>query len=696
MAILGRIRARGILLLVVVGVAMLAFIIGDFLNSGATWFHAMNNHVAKVNGEKVDAMAYSNAIDQLSDVYKIEYGRNDLSEEMMEQIRTQVWETTINEMLLEKEADKLGLTVTSQELSEHIIGSKTHPLIQQRRAFADQNGQFSSQVLINFLAGIEQGDEANPQVQQAKSYYMFWENMVRNDLLQQKYLTLLSKAVTANSLDAKFAHDAKLKSNDVAYVMYPYAQIPDSIFSATKEEIKDLYKKKHKSFKQEPYRSVAYVRYEKQPSDEDYQEVAKFINGLKAEFDTTNSVAELVTYNSDIPYRGVKYSETTIPADLKNFAFSGKVGDVTPVTLVGDVYRTARIMETGIMSPDSVKLAHIYLNEVDSVRADSIIKAARNDEAWGELAKQYSIDTQTAANNGEIGWFEENSLESEIADKAFNLPEKQMFLFNNGQGLQIIRIQERTPLRPKVKVAILERQVTASSRTIADTYNQAKQLAAASKNVEQLEEEAQKAGKTLMPAVDVQQGSERLANLKQSRQIVRWAFQAKEGDVSDVFECDNLIIVAALTKASDEEYRSLEEANDELENEIIQTKKADKIAADIAGKSLEDIAASINAEVDSAQNINAASYYLGSAGMEPAVTAAAAALNEGEVSAPVKGNRGVFVLKCTAVNQQEQAAFDPKAEIISLNMRNMYSLPQFVMNTLRDKAKIEDQRLKLY
>ena len=199
-----------------------------------------------------------------------------------------------------------------------------------------------------------------------------------------------------------------------------------------------------------------------------------------------------------------------------------------------------------------------------------------------------------------------------------------------------------------------------------------------------------------MPAVDVQQGSERLANLKQSRQIVRWAFQAKEGDVSDVFECDNLIIVAALTKASDEEYRSLEEANDELENEIIQTKKADKIAADIAGKSLEDIAASINAEVDSAQNINAASYYLGSAGMEPAVTAAAAALNEGEVSAPVKGNRGVFVLKCTAANQQEETAFDPKAEIISLNMRNMYSLPQFVMNTLRDKAKIEDQRLKLY
>lgn len=696
MAILGRIRARGILLLVVVGLAMLAFIIGDFLNSGATWFHAMNNNVAKVNGEKVDAIEYSQAIEQLTDVYKIEYNRSDINEEMMEQIRAQVWETTIDQMLLEKEAAKLGISISAEELSEHIIGDKTHPFIQQRRAFADENGRFSKQSLINFIASIEQGDDANPQVQQAKSYYMFWENMVRYDLLQQKYNTLIAKACTANSLDAKAVFNANAQNTDVAFALYPYALIPDSTLNVAKDETKAYYKQHRKDFKQQPYRSVAYVRYEKQPSEEDYKDVQNFINGLKAEFDTTQSVAELVTYNSDVPYRGVNYSESTIPADLKDFAFNGKVGDVTPVTLVGDIYRTARIMETGIMTPDSVKLAHIYLAEVDSVRADSIMNAVRRGADWGELVKHYSIDTQSAANQGEIGWFEENSLDKEIADPAFSLPEKQMFLFNNGQGLQILRVQERTPLRRKVKVAILERQVTPSSHTIADIYNTAKQLAGASKDYEQLKQEAEKAGKTVMPAVDVQQGSERLANLKQSRQIVRWAFQAKEGDVSDVFECDDIIVVAALEKASDDEYRSLEEATDEINSKLLNDKKADKIAAEIAGKSLEEVAAIANTEIDSVQNVNATSPYFGSAGMEPAATATAAALAEGQLSAPVKGNRGVFVIQGVKVNPQERGEFDAKREILSLNMRNIYSLPQLIGANLRNKAKIEDQRLKLY
>lgn len=701
MAILGRIRERGILLVVVVGIAMLAFIIGDFLNSGATFFSAMNSNVAKVNGEKVDAMKYQDAIEQLTDVYKIEYGRSDINEDMMAQIRAQVWESTINEILLNDEAEKLGLTVTADELSNHIIGNKIHPVIMQRRAFADQSGQFSRQTLVNFLANIEQADESNSQAAQAKSYYMFWENMVRNDLLQNKYLALVSKAVTANSLDAKMAYDARLASNDVAYVVYPYVQLADSTFSASDAEVKARYKKQLKTYRQEPYRSVVYVRYEKQPSEADYQETEKFINDLKAEFDTTENVAELVTYNSDIPYQGINYSETTIPEDLHAFAFSGKVGDVTPVALVGDVYRTARIMETGILTPDSVKLAHIYLAEPDSVRADSIMKAVQKGADWGEMVKRYSADTQSAANQGELGWFEENTLDGEIADKAFTLPAKQTFLFNNGQGLQIIRIQERTPLRKKVKVAILERQVTPSSRTIADTYNEAKQLAAASKTVEQLTEETQKIGKTVMPAVNIQQGSERVGNLRQSRPVVRWAYQAKEGAVSDVFECDDVIVVAGLTKIADDQYRSLNDAADEIRTEVIRDKKADKMAEELnallaSNKSLQAIADNVHAEIDTVENVSAATNYFGGAGMEPAVIGKASALKDGEISAPVKGLRGVYVLQSIGAKQNEAAPFDAALEANQLNMRQMYALPQQAMEALRLKADIEDKRLKLY
>ena len=230
MAILGKIRSKGVLLMLVVGFALFAFIIGDALTQGSTFFNKSKETVAEIAGEKININDYAAMIDQMVEVYKIETGQTDLSEEITSQLRASVWENLVNEKLLNEEAEKMGLAVSAEELSDRLIGKNIHPLIAQRRAFAGENGQFSRPMLVQFLNSLEQtpeNEEMKQQLDKAKSYWLFWEKTVKNAILQEKYNALLSKAVTANKLDAKTLYEAAKTSVDVNYVVQPYFLIPD-------------------------------------------------------------------------------------------------------------------------------------------------------------------------------------------------------------------------------------------------------------------------------------------------------------------------------------------------------------------------------------------------------------------------------------------------------------------------------------
>ncbi|HRU62855.1 MAG TPA: SurA N-terminal domain-containing protein, partial [Paludibacteraceae bacterium] len=212
MATLGKIRSKGILLVVVVGLALLAFIIGDFLNSSTSYFNKSREKVAQIAGENINIRQFSEAIEQMTQVYKIETGQTELNEDIISQIRASVWESLVNEIILNKEAKKLGLTVSPEELSDQLIGYNIHPLILQRRVFADENGQFSRSLLIQFLNSFDAtptSNEMKQQIDMAKNYWLFWEKNVKNSILQEKYNKLITSAVTANGVDAKMNYEAR-------------------------------------------------------------------------------------------------------------------------------------------------------------------------------------------------------------------------------------------------------------------------------------------------------------------------------------------------------------------------------------------------------------------------------------------------------------------------------------------------------
>ena len=704
MAVLDKIRSKGVLLVAAVGLALLAFIIGDFLNSGSSYFNKSRETVAKIVGEDINIKDYSAAIEQMTEVYKIETGKSELNEEMTTQLRSSVWESLVNEKILNAEAKKLGLSVSAEELSDRLIGNNIHQLITQRRTFAGENGQFSRPILVQFLNSLEETpttEEMKQQIGKAKSYWMFWEKTVKNSILQEKYTALISKAVTANSLDAKMSYQDRKTSVDVAYVVKPYFLISDSIVKVSSSEIKDRYNKQKEQFKQAANCGIDFIAFNIKPLKEDYTEAETWINKLSTEFKTTDDIVGLVNSNSDVMYDGHNYSVQTVPANLKAFAFSGNTGDIVGPIFMNDTYTMAKIMQSGIMQSDSVKLRHIFLVEKDAPKADSLVAAIKAGADFGALAKKYSAVKQTAANGGEIGWLQDGvaGVDKEITATAFTKATNEVFTIKSAQGVQVMQVMDKTPARSKVKLAILERKVVASSKTYSKIYNDAKQFAA-DMSSDKFEKVAKEKGYIIRPAMDILETTEKIADIPQSRKIVQWVFKSDKNDVSDVFDCGTQFVVALTKEVNAKGYKSVEKVTDQLKAEIIKDKKAELMFTELTAQlaktpTLEALAASLHDSVKIAPAVNFSAYQFGVAGAEPAVIGKSTVIALNKVSAPIKGNAGVYVIR-TANKVENPQPFDAKMEKMQLNSRMSYSLPYMIIQNLKDKADIVDNRMNFF
>ena len=665
MATLQTIRNHGTILLVVVGIAMLAIILGDFLNSGSSFFNKNRENVAEIAGHQVHYTEYEAAKEQLTEVYKFEYGRSDFNEEMTLYIRNQVWQTMLMNYTLSDQTEKIGMDITEDELSELCMGQKPHAIIAQHRAFCDETGKFNRDALVNFLANLKQEPETAEQaevINQYKNYWQYWENAVRSQYLQEKYTTLLSKMITANNIDAKYAYQARQETVNLQYVQQPYYAVADSLVKVTENDLKTLYNQKKEQYKQTPNRSIEYVTFPIVPSAEDFADAERLMKSLENDFRTKEDIAAIVNGNSDILYDGRDYSIETIPAEYKEFAFdkNTKKGDCTELAFANDTYSIARVMDCGYTKVDSVKLAAIVNNEEQ-----------------------------------EIGWVTLTEIPTNIAEPAANGKKGTTFTVANGMNEQTFKILDKSKATPKVKLAILSRKVSASSKTYGTLYNQAKQFIVANNNADSLHQAAFAQGLSTIPVYALDKNADKVNDLKNSREIVRWAFEAKQGQVSDVFTCGDQFVVAALTEVKDGEYRPLEDVRAELIITATNNKKAEYIKNQLKDvTTLEAAAELFDTEVKSAENISLASYRLGAAGIEPAVIGTALALEANTLSAPVKGNNGVYLLTVDAKHVAE-GQLNAATEINNLNMRTSYMYPpQALLGLIIEKADIVDNRAR--
>lgn len=711
MATLEKIRSKAGLLVLIVGLALFAFIIGDFLNSGSTYFRQTQERIAEVDGEVIKIQDYQNRVDEMTEMYKMQTGQSSLPEEYMTQIRQSVFDGMVQEIVLDEATEKLGMTVSPEELFDMVQGENISPLIQQMQMFANpQTGQFDKAALLNFLKAIDTDNlagypaEQQAELLKAKNFWLFWEKNIKRQRLEQKYTTLLGKAIAANKLDAQEAFNANAESADIVYAMQSYASIPDSTIQVSRKEIEKLYNQRKELFKQKEGRVIKYIAVDIRPSKEDYDKAQAEMEELKAELSESVKVADVVNENSEVPYMDAFFSERAFDPELKQFATTAEVGAVYGPVFENDKYRMFKLVDKTV-APDSVKVSHIMLagqSEAETkALADSLMNVLKNGGDFEALAKEFSAD-QAAEKGGELGWFTEatalRGVNEDFKNTVFSTPVNTVAMVKSLYGTHLVKVTDKTANVTKYKVADIDMTVSPSSKTYSNIYNELNQFLSKNNTMAKLEENAKEAGYNLVSDVTVSGADQTLGGIKNSRPVIRWAFQGDKGDVSEIFECNDKFVVAAIQNQLPEGYRSVDMAAPSLRAELVNQKKGEKIAAELAAKNLTSVdayAQAMNSSVDSVKFVSFGTGRISGIGVEPKLNALVSLAQVDQVSAPVEGNNGVYVFKVYAKNK-ENKSFNEADEIRTLDASNAYRIQYQAIRSLVDKAQVEDNRIRFY
>lgn len=684
MATLENIRKRGVLLSIVIGGSLLAFILGgiDF----QTVFGDSRTTVATVDGEDVSIQEYEARLDEMTTFYKMEMGQSSLDENTTRQVQNSVWNTYLHEQIIGAQCAELGIVVTDEEITRQLTGDVPHPMMSQLRMFynAEKNG-YDKAILYDLLSAIDQ----EPNGDLAK-YWSFIKRNVKLQMLEDKYNTLVSSSFNYSNVDATAAFEAKKVAN-ISYVSIPYYTMADSLISVSDSEIKAYYQENINIYNNaEETRKLNYITFPIVPSADDYTNIKTWIEGLEEEFSTSKDFVAICNQNSDQPYNDIALSRNKVDASLRDFAFSGKAGDFYAPRLVGDTYQMARIVETGIVSPDSIKVRHILV--ADQAKADSIMAALKTGANFAELAKNNSL-AGTSQNGGELGWMSEGDFDVEFSKACFKGKVNKVFSFPFSGMVQIVEITEATKPVAKVKICVISRKVEASSQTYGIIYNNASQYIAKNSDSQAFVDSAKAEEGLFLRTIDIKNTDNVVSDLKDSRQIVRWAFQNEKGDVANqVFECGDRFVVAMLSDVTPKGEKSLESVKSEVKSAVMNAKKAEKIIADAQTKLADSKYISDLGEVKTADNASMNSAFIPGIGREPKVAGAIPSLITDNDIKFVAGNAGVYVLK---LNDAPAAGeIDIEHEIKNLSSRTPYQM--MIFESLKNQSEVEDNRINFY
>ncbi|MCA1744404.1 MAG: SurA N-terminal domain-containing protein [Bacteroidales bacterium] len=697
MATLEKIRSKGgVLVAIAVGLALFAFIMMDFMSSGGSMFSGNQMEVANINGTSINIQEFQNKVSEMEEFNKLNQGASTLSEEEVYRLREQTWNQLVNQTLLEEQYQEIGLNVTSDELMDMVTGKNIHPAIQQHPLFANQQtGAFDKQQVVNFLLSKNQDPTAY-------FYWMVMEEQLMNERLFNKYSALLKKGMYIPQLWKDSEISARSQQADFDFVVARFTSIPDSAVSVTENEIKAYYDKNKQLFEQESSRDIEYITFNIEPTEADRQATSEWIDEMLVNFESPEvDPIQFVNLNSDEPFLGRNQRPTELSAQIESFATNAQVGEVYGPYLEGDSYKATRLVAINNL-PDSVRARHILVRsdsmEATNKLADSLFVLANRGADFADLARRYSDDQGSAINGGDLGWFGEGMMVKPFNDAAFQGKTGDIVKVESQFGVHILHIQQQSNPTPKYQIATLAREISYSSKTYQDIYSKATKFAAMNNTPEKFNKAVEEENLTKRFGRSIGENDRAVSGLESSRELVRWAYEAKTGTLSPVFEFGDRFVFAHLLSANEKGIRSLQAAKPQIERELIANKKAELLLAQMgekveAGANLETIAQQMNATVQSAENITFASFQVPGAGVEPALVAAAVNTPLNQVSKPVKGNNGVYVVK---VNNIETIEVSPENVVNELNQNLTMKVDYQLVESMREKAEIVDRRPQFY
>lgn len=708
MATLQKIRSKGPLLVIVIGLALFAFIAGDMWQV----LGPRQSQVAgEIAGKAISAKEFQDMVEEYTDVIKFTQGNSSLTEEQNDQLKDEVWQTYVNNQLISKEAKKLGLTVTDEEI-QSIINTGSDPMLQQTPFRNPQTGMFDKDMLKKFLVDYSKMDaKSMPQqyMEYYQSIYKFWtfveKNMITNRLAQ-KYQALISKALISNPIEAKNSFNGRTNEATALLAAVPYSSIPDTVVKVTMSDLKKVYNEKKEQFRQYvETRDIKYIDYQVTASASDKAAITKEMNEYTQQLSA--GPADLSSFirstGSTISYKDLFLPANVFPADIASHLNTATINTVVgPYFNVSDnTLNTIKVMAKTVAA-DSVQFRQIQLAKRDGVdskvQADSAMKAINAGTDFATVAKKYG-------QNGEATWLSSANYANAQVD-GDNLKYLQAILSTGvkeiknvalSQANVIIQVVAKQAEKPAYKVAVIKRSIDFSKATYNNAYNKFSSFVAANPTLEKMKSNAEVSGFKLLDRADLTSAEHKVGGVGSTHEALRWVFAAKEGDVSPIYECgdNNHIMVIALISINKEGYRPLEKVKDQLRAEVLKDKKAEMIMAKMKAANYNTFAqyrAYPSAVGDTVKHVTfeAPAFVSSLNSSEPTVGAFTSIASANQLSRPIKGNAGVIVLQVVNKGKLNEK-FNEKEEEARLISAHQQMASRLI-NDLYLKAKIKDKR----
>lgn len=719
MAILNKIRQRSLFLILIIGLALFAFVLsGLFDTSGSgSLFGGPQDIVATVNGKDINREEFMSRVE----VMQRQLGPNATSTQAM----NNVYDQLIRLKVLETQFEDLGLDVGQDQMRDLLKAS-----FSGFPEFNNEAGIFDEAKLNEFIANLKATSPQRSPIGNGAINYAEWvdnEQSIATNAMQQTYFNMIKAGINATLVEGEMDYNLENQLVDIKYAMVPYTSIPDSLVEVTKADITKYINENKKKYEIEASRDINFVQFQEVASVEDEEEIKASIMALLDNsivynsetktndtilgFKNTTDLENFVNGNSDIKYNDNFIFKSDLPSAVADSIFSLNVGSIYGPYKDGQYFKLSKVVaETQL--PDSVKVRHILIPFVGARGTDptvtktdaeakktadsllSVIKANRS--KFPELVTAFSSDQGSVQNGGEYDFHPYNTMVKPFNDFEFENNKGDLGVVKTDFGYHIIEILDQKNKARAIKIATIARKIEPSEKTINDLFNTTQKFEIAIQD-EDFQEVATKNNYEVRPVNTIKELQESIPGLGSQRAIVRWAFDdaTKVGDYKRFSIPTGGYVVVQLAAINKKGLMSVENASVTAIPEIRKEKKAKLIREKIKATTVDEVAKNQNVSVSTAAAINMKTPTLSGAGQEPKVVGAAFGLKEGQTSKLIDGNKGVFIIEVTKVTEAPKLE-NYQANANRLSSARVNSAQTQVLNALKEAADIEDNRAIFY
>lgn len=687
MAMISTLRKQGWLVLALVGIGIVGFLIP--YDAVMAMFGGPSDKVGVINGESIKQDQWRAMLQEQSELFSY-------NNSQAHGLENDVWNNLIENTLLQPEYQSLGLMVTDEELDEILFGNFLSSYVKSTFYQGQDSLPFKEQMRESF----KKMETEKPNL------FTGYRRLVVEKRLKEKYDALVSAGAYVNSLDAKSLFHASNDKASIVYVVKPYAQIMESEISFSNEDIENYYNehKNDRDFKQERSRTIAYVRIPLVTSAADSSATLESLNALAASFKASKNAKEDSTFavlNSGNPANAkVKYALGTFPEPFNTQILSDSIGRVMGPFVSGGIARVVKLTSRG-SEIDSVQARHILFKEkgaAGKAKCDSLKQLITSKKGkFAELATKYSTDPGSAVKGGDLGMFGRGAMVAEFDAACFNGKVGELQIVETQFGTHLIEVTKKGAAKPVTYYAQVERPIAPSAATKKETYQKAVDFIQNHGDSASFRAGAVESYGGLTYSPNVRPEATAVSGVQNASEIIGWTYnpETEEGAISQPISVDDGIVVVCLMEIKEKGVPSLRNVYDRVKQEVIKEKKAEKYMAMMTGSSMEEIAGKVSGQVKKFENLSMAMRNIPESGVsetESAAIGAAFGLPTGNISAPIKGKGGVYVIQRVADVTRVESP-DNYVSFRKDKMRGQKaSAPMTLFNSLREAAEIEDYR----